>query len=93
MGYFYLVATIIFHCQGMQVMWLFNRLHLSINEFNLPVSLLVVLHIDISAMLYDFFEILIIVLYCIIFIHFYSTSLSMSRLEALPTTELILCRS
>ena len=33
------------------------------------------------------------VLYCIVFIHFYSASLSMSHSEALPTTALILCQS
>jgi len=32
-----------------------------------------------------------IVLYCIVFIHFYIASLSMSHSEALPTTALILC--
>jgi len=32
-------------------------------------------------------------LYCIVFIHFYSASHSMSLLEVLPTKALILCRS
>ena len=34
-----------------------------------------------------------VVMYCIVFIHFYSASHSMSLSEALPTTAIALCRS
>src|SRR6218665_2294598 len=53
------------------------------------VSFFIVLHLSVLYCIVSY----CILLYCIVFIHFYSASLSMSYLEALPTTVLILRRS